>query len=130
MKKKFSLSWKSSKQPRKQRKYRYNAPIHIKMKFVNVHLSKELRSKYKKRSIGLKSGDKVQIMRGQYRSKTGKVEKINIKKSRVYITGLEVIKKDGTKTLFSFNPSNLVIIELNIDDKQRQRILNRKIGGK
>ena len=48
MKKKFSESWKSSKQVRKQRKYRYNAPLHIKQKFVNVHLAKELRKKYKK----------------------------------------------------------------------------------
>jgi len=130
MKKKFSLSWKSSKQSRKQRKYRYNSPFHIKRRFISTHLAKELRDKYKKRSIGLKKGDKVKIMRGQFKGKTGKVERIDIKRSSVYITGIEVIKKDGTKTLFPFNPSNLLITELSIDDKKRQQILDRKKGGK
>ena len=37
MKSIFSKSWVSSKQPRKQRKYRYNAPDHIKKKF-KVHM--------------------------------------------------------------------------------------------
>ena len=126
MKKDFSLSWKSSKQPRKQRKYRYNAPLHIKKKFVRSHLSKELREKYKKRTVGLKKGDKVKIMRGKFKGKTGKVERIDVKRSRVYITGMEIIKKDGTKVLFPFEPSNLMITELNIDDKKRQQILERK----
>ena len=42
MKKIFSKHWKSSKQPRKQRKYRAKAPLHIKRKLLNVNLSKEL----------------------------------------------------------------------------------------
>lgn len=124
------MLWKSSKQTRKQRKYRYNAPIHTKRKFINAHLSKELRSKYNKRSIGLKRGDKVKIMRGQFKGKTGKVERIDIERLCAYITGIEVIKKDGTKTLFPLNPSNLLISELTIDDKKRQQILDRKKSGK
>lgn len=126
MKKNFSLSWKSSKQPRKQRKYAHNAPLHIKKRFISSHLAKELRTKYNKRSIGLKKGDKVKIMRGNYKGKTGKIEKIDIKKSCVFITGIEIIKKDGSKMLCSFNPSNLLISELNLDDKKRQQILDRK----
>ena len=50
MKRKFSKSWKSSKQPRKQRKYSANAPLHLKRKLLSVNLSKELRKKYGKRS--------------------------------------------------------------------------------
>jgi len=34
MKKIFSTHWKASKQPRKQRKYRAKAPLHIKRKFL------------------------------------------------------------------------------------------------
>ena len=51
MKKKFSASWKTSTQPRKQRKYRHNAPMHLRQKLVSVHLSKDLRKNYGKRSI-------------------------------------------------------------------------------
>ena len=42
MKKKFSNAWIGSKQPRKQRKYRHNAPLNVRNKFLSSHLSKEL----------------------------------------------------------------------------------------
>lgn len=122
---KFSTNWKKSNQPKKQRKYRYNAPLHLKQKFMRSHLSKELRKKHKKRSIGLKKGDKVKVLRGTYKGKTGKVEKVDLKEQCIYITGIEVIKKDGTKTNYPLHPSNLLITELNLDDKKRTK---RKAG--
>ena len=126
MKNKFSSSWGRSTQPRKQRKYRYNAPLHIKQKFMRAHLSKELRKKYSKRNFSLRKGDNVKVMRGQFKNKQGKIEKVNLKKTIVYITGIEVTKRDGTKALFPIHPSNLMITELNMDDKIRQQMLERK----
>ncbi len=126
MKKKFVKSWNRSKQPRKQRKYRYNAPLNIKSKFMGCHLSKELRGKYKKRSITVRKGDSVKVLRGQFKKKTGKIDRVNIKKSKVYITGIEVTKKDGTKALYPIHPSNIIITELNLDDKKRKKSLERK----
>ena len=126
MKNKFSSSWGTSTQPRKQRKYRFNAPLHIKQKFMRAHLSKELRKKYSKRNFSLRKGDNVKIMRGQFRNKHGKIERVNLKGTFVYITGIEVAKRDGTKTLFPIHPSNLMITELNMDDKIRQQMLERK----
>ncbi|MAE42849.1 50S ribosomal protein L24 [Candidatus Woesearchaeota archaeon] len=126
MRTKFSTSWKNSIQPRKQRKYRYNAPLHIKQKFVNVHLSTELRKKHNKRNIGLRKGDKVKVMRGQFKNKEGKVDQVNLKKTQVYVEGIEITKKDGTKTRYPLHPSNLMIAELNMDDKMRQKSLERK----
>jgi large subunit ribosomal protein L24 len=123
MEKKFSTSWKASKRPSKQRNYRKNAPLHIKHKFLGTHLSKELRQKYHKRSIEVVVGDKVKIMRGQFKKREGKVEKTDIKKSVVYITGIELTKKDGSKTLYPVNPSNLMITELNLNDKKRKETL-------
>ena len=126
MKKKFVLTWKRSKQPRKQRKYRAKAPLHVKRNFMSCHLSKELKKKYGKRAVGIRKGDKVKIMRGQFKRKTGKVERTSLKDSRVYITGIEVIKKDGTKTLFPIHPSNLVITDLYLEDKKRVKAMGRK----
>ena len=123
---KFSTSWKRSKKSRKQRKYRYNAPLHIKQTFVHVHISKELKKKYGKRNLGLKKGDKVTVVRGQFKKHVGKVEKIDLKKTRVYLSGIEVAKKDGTKATRPIHPSNLIITEINLDDKMRQKILERK----
>lgn len=126
MKTKFSSSWKKSIQPRKQRKYRYNAPLHIKQKFVNVHLSKELRKKHSKRNMGVRKGDKVKVMRGQFKKKEGKVEQVSLKKTLIYVEGIEITKKDGTKTRYPIHPSNLMVTELNMDDKMRQKSLERK----
>jgi ribosomal protein uL24 len=64
-------------------------------------------------------GDTVKIMIGGLKGKTGKVERIDTKKSRVYITGIEILKKDGSKALYPIKPSNLMIQELNLGDKRR-----------
>jgi large subunit ribosomal protein L24 len=126
MKTKFSSGWKKSKKPKKQRKYRYNAPLHIKRKFMNVHLSKELRKKHGKRSLGIKKGDKVKVVVGQFKGKTYKVEIVDLKRSKVYLEGIEIAKKDGTKARYSIDPSNVLLTEINLDDKMRNKVLERK----
>ncbi len=125
MKKDFSDKWIMSKQPRKQRKYSYNAPLHIRGRFMAAHLSKELIKKYNRRSIRLRKGDKVTILRGQFKKKTGKIERIDLKETKVYIAGVEMIKKDGTKVFYPIHPSNLVVTELNLDDKKRMAVVNK-----
>ena len=126
MKTKFSSSWIKSKQPRKQRKYRHNAPLHVKQKFLHAHLSKELRKKYSKRSIALRKGDSIKVMRGQFKNKTGRVDEVSVKKTQVYVNGIELVKRDGTKARYPLQPSNLMITELNMDDKLRGKIAMRK----
>ncbi len=126
MKKEFSKHWISSKQPRKQRKYLYNAPLNIRQIFVSAHLSKELRKKHNKRSIILKKGDKVKIMRGQFKNKFGKIEKVNLKDITVFVEGIQTTKKDGSKVYIPIHPSNIIITELNLEDKHRREILERK----
>lgn len=87
--------------------------------------------RYNRRSIRLRKGDKVTILRGQFKKKTGNIERIDLKETRVYITGIEMIKKDGTKVFYPIHPSNLVVTELNLDDKKRMAIVNRsKKAGK
>ncbi len=122
----FATTWKSSIQPRKQRKYAYNAPLHIKQKMVSSHLSPELRKKYGFRNLQLKKGDKVRVMKGQYSKKEAKIDRIDLKRERIYLTGVEIVKKDGTKLPLKFIASNLMIIELNLTDKKRKQKLEQK----
>lgn len=126
---KFSSAWKSSKKPRKQRKYRIGAPLHIRHKFVSSALSKDLRKKYGRRSIGLRKGDKVKITAGKFKKHAGNVDRIDLKKTRVFVSGVELAKRDGTKKLLAMHPSNIMITELNLDDKFRQNQLERKQNG-
>jgi len=127
MKKEFSTSWKSSSKPRKQRKYALKAPLHIKRKLVSSHLAESLRSKYKIRSLPLRKGDTVKVMRGQFKKKTGKVARVDLKKTRIYIDGIEMIKKDGSKIPYPIHPSNLLIEILVLEDKQRKELVERKL---
>lgn len=124
--KEWSIHWVSSKQPRKQRKYRYKAPLHIRKKFMSVNLSKELRKKYNRRNIPIRKGDTVRIMKGQFRKHRGKVSKVDLRKIKVYVEGAEMIKKDGSKVLYPISPSNLQLLELFLEDKKRKKILERK----
>jgi len=126
MKSRFSPSWKSSRQVRKQRKYRYNAPLHTRHKFLSANLSKELRKKYSKRSLPLRKGDEVLVMRGTFSKKKGKVASVELRYARVVVEGLQRTKKDGTKVNVFFHPSVLQIQSLSLDDKQRLAALNRK----
>jgi len=122
--------WKSSKQPRKQRKYLANAPLHIKMKLMSVNLSKELRKKYQKRSVPLRKKDTIKIMRGKFKGKKGKVIKVLLKTQKVEIEGIQIKKQDGSKVNIKLRPSNLQIIELNVEDKKRNMILSKGLKEK
>ncbi len=127
MKKQFSKHWKASKQPRKQRKYLAKAPLHIKRKLFSAHLIKELRKKYQRRSFPLRKGDTVKITRGSFKGKSGKIAGLDSRRMKVFIEAIQRAKKDGTKVNIFFDSSNLQIQELNLDDKERIKSIERKI---
>jgi large subunit ribosomal protein L24 len=125
MKKEFSTAWKGSKQPRKQRKYLANAPLHLRKKFVSINLAKELRKKEGKRNLPAKKGDKVKIFSGKFKGKTGKILIVNLKTSKIIVEGIQVKKMDGSKANVKLEPSNLQIIELT-DRKIKTKIETTK----
>ena len=126
MNKEFSKTWKASKRPGKQRKYSAKAPLHVKQKLVSANLSKELRTKHKVRSLPLRKGDTVKIMRGKFKGKKGKITKVMLKISRVYVEGIQIKKLDNSKVDVKMQPSKLQIQELNMDDKKRLKNLNKQ----
>ncbi len=119
----FSKTWNSSVKARKQRKFRFNAPLHIRQKFMHVHLSKELRTKYGVRNAQVHKGDKVRIMRGQFHKREAVVERVSLHFCKVYLTGVDVVKRDGSKVQVALEPSNLLAVELDLKDKRRKEHL-------
>ena len=83
-----------------------------------AHLSKELMKKYKRRSLTLRKGYRVKIMRGQYKKQTGKIVDLDLKKTKVQVEGIQQVKRDGAKSFYPLHPSNLQIIEMTVDDKK------------
>ncbi len=120
---------KSSK-ARKQRKFLFTAPLHLRRKMMAAHLFKELREKYKTRSLSVRKGDEVEIMRGKFKKRRGKITRVDLKKYRVYIEGITRKRTDGTERLVPIHSSNLKIINLNLEDKRRVKILERKMKGR
>ncbi|MCE4608200.1 MAG: 50S ribosomal protein L24 [Caldisphaeraceae archaeon] len=114
--------------PKKQRKFLYNAPMHIRHKFISVPLSRELRDKFGIRSMPLRTGDKVMVRKGSFKGKTGKVSEVDLKRLFVKVEGITRKKADGTEIPVKFRPWNLVITDLNLKDDRRKNIIARKGG--
>jgi large subunit ribosomal protein L24 len=125
MKKEWSRKWAASKQPRKQRKFRINAPVHTRRKFISAHLSPVLRKRYNRRSMGVRKGDEVMVMTGSMKGKKGLVERVDLKKSKVYIDNIKIKKSDGSEIMRAIEPSNIMITVMKVDDKKRGKALER-----
>ena len=129
MKSEFNKSWVSSVQPRKQRKFVANAPNHIKRRLMGACLDKKLREKYGIRSIEVRNGDEVKVMRGKFAKKQGKVGKVDIKGTRIQVDGLQRAKMGGEKVETWFHPSNVKLIVLDDSDNRRMK-KNKGTGNK
>ena len=108
-----------SKQPRKQRKALYNAPAHARGKHLSASLSKDLRAKVGKRSLPIRTGDKVSVVRGDFKGHEGEVLTVDYSSYKVTIEEVTLSKPDGTATFLPVDPSNLVIIEADLKDDRR-----------
>lgn len=108
-----------SKQPKKQRSARYNAPMHLRGAFMSAPLSDELRKEYRVRSARVVKGDTVKIVRGDSTGTEGEVEAIDTGKCRIVIEGVTIPKSDGTEMPRPLDPSNVQITKLNLKDAKR-----------
>lgn len=115
-----------SRQPRKQRRAYYRAPLHVRQKLMSATLSPELREKYGVRSLPVRAGDKVKVMRGDFKGHVGKVVKVDLRRYRIYIDGVTIKKSDGTPVFRPIHPSNVMIVELDLSDPWRKKILERR----
>jgi large subunit ribosomal protein L24 len=117
---------KPVKKPTKQRKMLFQSPDHIRHKHFAAHLSPELRASRGVRALPVRSGDAVRIMRGDHKGFEGKVTRIDRRKYKIYVEGLTREKVDGTTILVPIHPSKVMITNLNLEDKWRKQVLERK----
>lgn len=104
----------------------FQAPDHIRYKLFAAPLSPELRKSHGVKTIPVRSGDTVRIMRGDHKGFEGKITRVDREKYRIYVEGLTREKVDGTTTFIPIHPSKVMITRLNLDDKWRKKILERK----
>lgn len=115
-----------TKNPGKQRKMLFNAPAHIRHKFMGAPLSPELLAQRGIKTLPVRKGDSVRIVRGDHKGFEGKVSRVDLKHYRVFLEGLTREKVDGTTVFVALHPSKIMIRSLNLDDKMRKAVLERK----
>jgi large subunit ribosomal protein L24 len=109
-----------SEQPRKQRKARYQAPSHVKSKYLSAPLSTALKEKYKKKTLRVIKGDTVKVTRGDFVGNEGLVDAVDTKKSKIVVHGVSSTKADGTEVPRVIDASNVQLTKLNLSDKRRE----------
>ena len=117
---------KPVKDPRKQRKRLYNAPAHLRHKLMAAPLAPELIKSKGVKTLPVKKGDTVRVVRGDHLGFEGKVNRVDLKKYRIFLEGLTREKVDGTNIFVSVHPSKVMIKNLKLDDKWRKAIVERK----
>jgi len=115
-----------SKKPSKQRKAMFQAPLHIRRKFMTAPLSDELVEKYGVKRLPVRKGDKVRIMRGEFTGVEGKVTRVDLRKMRIYVEGVTRQRMDGTPVFIPIHPSKVIIIELDLSDQKRKELIEKK----
>ncbi|MFQ6013156.1 MAG: 50S ribosomal protein L24 [Thermoplasmata archaeon] len=120
-----------SQQARKQRRRMHRSPLHRRGHLMRAHLSakylEDTKVRYP-RSLPVREGDTVQIMRGTHRGQEGKVTRVDRRRRRVYVEGITVAKADGTEVGRPVHPSNLLITRLDMTDPWRRRLVDRSGG--
>ena len=114
-----------SSKPNKVRKRLFNAPMHVLSRMAKAGLSDELRSKHGVKSLRVRKGDSVKILRGEYAGIEGKVNRVLTHTGRVTVEGVTREKIAGGTVPIKIHSSKVVITSLNLDDKWRSGQLEK-----
>lgn len=114
---------------RKNRKAHFTAPSSVRRVLMSAALSRDLRTKYNVRSMPVRKDDEVQVVRGTYKGREGKVVQVYRRKWVIHIERITREKVNGSTVNVGVNPSKVVITKLRLD-KDRKSLLDRKAKGR
>ncbi len=96
---------------------------------MSAPLSKELREKYKVRSVPIRKDDEVMVTRGSFKGREGKISSVYRLKYVVHIERVTREKSNSATVPVGIHPSKTVITKLKLD-KDREALLKRLSAGK
>lgn len=96
-------------------------------KLLRARLSDALREKYRRRTLTVRKGDTVKVLRGDFKNIEGKVTAVYPEEGRVAIEGVTREKVKGGTVQLRIHASKVMLTNLNLDDKIRREALE---GGK
>ncbi len=78
------------------------------------------------RSMAVRKGDRVMVVRGEGKSKSAtRIAKVDRKARKIYVEGFTYFKSDGTELQRPIDASNVVIINPDWSDMRRRKLLTR-----
>mmetsp|Transcript_21246 Transcript_21246/g.31621 ORF Transcript_21246/g.31621 Transcript_21246/m.31621 type:complete len:135 (-) Transcript_21246:115-519(-) len=110
---------------RKNRRRHFQAPSSERRKRMSASLSTQNRRKYEVRSVPIRKGDEVRIVRGTFKGREAKVKTVYRKKWVIHLDKLTREKANGSTVDIGIHPSKVVITKLHLDD-DRKALLARK----
>merc|ERR1712046_296486 len=99
----------------------------VRRKLMSAPLSAELRAKYGVRAVPIRKDDEVQVVRGGYKQREGKVVQVYRRKWVIHIERITREKVNGATVNVGIDPSKVIITKLKLD-KNRKELLDRKKG--
>jgi len=108
-----------TKKPTKQRKRMHEGGLHTKRKQLVAPIDKKLVTEVGKKKILIRKGDTVKILVGKHKGKSGKIEKVDYTKCKVYIKDIKCKNNKGQEKLIPFTASNLILTEVVLNDSLR-----------
>ena len=94
---------------------------------MSCHLNKSLKSQYKIRSLPIKRGDEVKILKGKSKGKTGKVVQVYRRRNVVYVDKVNREKQNGQSVFLPIRPCHSVIEKLLIN-KDRAKTIEKRVA--
>lgn len=127
-----SMTTTNSTKARKQRKARAEAPLHKRRRMVSAHLDSSLMREYNVRSLTVRKGDTVKVLRGSEDVKgvESKVAKVDLRECKIVIENITTAKADGTLKPRAVDPSDVVITKLDLSDPWRKEKLDGLKGAR
>ncbi|KAL6054539.1 60S ribosomal protein L26A [Balamuthia mandrillaris] len=110
---------------RKNRKAHFTAPSNKRRRIMSAPLSKDLKQKYNVNNIPVRKDDEVEVVRGTYKGREGKITDVYRKKYVIYVDKVTREKPNGQTVKIGIHPSKVVIKRLKLD-KDRKSILDRR----
>jgi len=107
--------------PRRQRKALYTADTFERRIRMTVPLSRELRSRFHRRSVPVRKGDTVRVLSGSYAGREERVARIDRRGYSVTLDNVTLKTADEKMKPLSLGVGHLVITRLNLSDPWRRR---------
>ena len=113
----------SPRSPRRQRKALYTALPPERRRRMTVLLSRELRTRFRLRSVPVRKGDTVRVLSGSFVGREERVAKVDRRDYAVTLDNVTLKAADEKLKPLALRPAHLVITRLNLSDPWRRKSL-------